>query len=214
MNVLHQWLLWFAQHVHSVEGMVLFVCFYAAATVLMLPASALTLLAGAVYGVAGLPLVWLGSNLGAGTAFILGRKVLHGFVSQRFGHTRWLRVLRQAIEQNGLQMVILLRLAVFIPFGAVNYCLSLTSLPLLTFFVGSFLGMLLPSLLYVYTGAVAGTLVEALAQQEQQTDATLALQMLGLVSVVLLLWLIRKSSTQLRQLEQRVEKATEEKPTQ
>ncbi|MEM7588919.1 MAG: TVP38/TMEM64 family protein [Myxococcota bacterium] len=212
MNVVQGWLQWFAQHVHSVEGMVVFVCFYATATVLVLPASALTLLAGAVYGLPwGLPLAWLGSNLGACTAFVLGRKFLHDFVSRRFGHSRWLKVLQKAIEQNGLQMVILLRLAVFIPFGAVNYCLSLTSLPLLTFVIGSFLGMLLPSVLYVYMGAVAGTLVQALAQQEQHTNAKLGLQLLGLVAAFLLLWLIRQSSKRLQQLERQAE-STQDTP--
>ncbi|MEM7402537.1 MAG: VTT domain-containing protein [Myxococcota bacterium] len=202
MGVMQDWLQWLTQHAHSVEGVLLFICCYAVGTMLIVPASALTLLTGAVYGLPGLLVVLLGSSLGSGIAFVLGRKLLHHFVRRHFGQSRWLKVLQQSIEQNGLQMVILLRLAVFLPFGAVNYSLSITSLPLATFLLGSLLGTLLPSLLYIHMGSVAGTLLQALAQQQQHTPAKLALQLLGLFATLLLLWLMRHSSKQLRQLEQ------------
>ncbi|MEM7495110.1 MAG: VTT domain-containing protein [Myxococcota bacterium] len=197
MQTLAAWIDLFAQEARSPLGVVVFIIGYVSAVALMIPGMPFTMLAGVLYGLpGGMLAASLSATLGASVAFLLGRWVLHDWVKRRFGHAHWLKTLEQAIARNGLHMVILLRLAVFIPFAAVNYGLSLTHVGLGTFALGSFLGMLLPVGLVVAVGATAGTLTRALAGVQDGNLETVGLlvQCLAIVSLALLVVLLRRAA--------------------
>lgn len=70
-------------------GQVLFVARYVAATVLLIPGSALGLGAGALFGVVrGSALVSFASTLGATCAFLLGRSLIFGSLARAVVETR------------------------------------------------------------------------------------------------------------------------------
>ncbi|MBI5201579.1 MAG: TVP38/TMEM64 family protein [Elusimicrobia bacterium] len=134
-----------------------FVALYAAAAVLMVPGSLLTLGAGAVFGpVKGAVLVWLAATLGSTLAFAAGRTIARGLVSRRLGADPRLAAVDAAISRDGWRVVLLLRLSPLFPYNALNYVLSLTGVTARDYVSATALGMIPGTLLYVYIGSLAG----------------------------------------------------------
>lgn len=65
------------------------------------------------------------------------------------------KAIDRAIADEGLKMVVLLRLSPLLPLSLSNYLYGLTSLELRPYVLGSWLGMLPGTFLYVQTGAVS-----------------------------------------------------------
>ncbi len=150
----------FAQWVDALGpwGPVAFVVGYAVAVVAFVPGSVLTLAAGAIFGlVEGTLVVFLGATLGSTAAFLVSRYIARGAVARRVEGDRRFAAIDSAVERQGRQIVFLLRLSPIFPFSLLNYALGLTRVRLVDYVVASF-GMLPGTLLYVYSGKVAGEL--------------------------------------------------------
>ena len=154
---------WIQRLVEWIEGAGLvgalaYAAAYILATVLLLPASLLTLGAGFAYGpLAGTLLVSPVSVTAATIAFLLGRTVARGWIAARVMRDARFAAVDAAIEREGLKIVILLRLSPVIPFGLLNYALGLTRVRLRDYVLGSFVGMLPATFLYVYLGSLVTT---------------------------------------------------------
>jgi uncharacterized membrane protein YdjX (TVP38/TMEM64 family) len=143
-------------------GPVAFVLGYVLATVAFVPGSVLTLAAGAIFGlVEGTLLVLLAATLGAIAAFLVARYFARDAVARRVEGDARFAAIDRAVERQGRRIVFLLRLSPVFPFNLLNYALGLTRVRLWDYAVAS-LGMLPGTLLYVYSGKVAGE-VAALA---------------------------------------------------
>lgn len=139
-------------------GPVAFVAGYALAVVAFVPGSLLTLAAGAIFGVLeGTALVLVGATLGSTAAFLLARSAAREAVARRVEGDRRFAAIDRAIEREGRRIVFLLRLSPVFPFNLLNYALGLTRVRLVDYVVAS-AGMLPGTLLYVYSGKVAGEL--------------------------------------------------------
>jgi uncharacterized membrane protein YdjX (TVP38/TMEM64 family) len=123
-------------------GPVIFVFAYAAATVLLVPASLLTLAAGFLFGpVLGTALVSLASTAGAAAAFLAGRYLARPAVERRIqGNPRFAAV-DAAIGRQGARIVLLLRLSPLFPFTLLNYALSLTKIEFGPYLAASWAGV-------------------------------------------------------------------------
>lgn len=154
--------------VHYVErlgvwGPVVFVLGYAAATVAFVPGSLLTLAAGALFGVArGALYVMLGATLGATLAFLVARYAARGAVERRLAADARFAAVDAAVAHRGLWVTFLLRLSPVLPFNLLNYALGVTRVRLLHYVLAC-AGMLPGTLLYVYTGRLAGDVARAAA---------------------------------------------------
>ncbi len=150
----------FAQWVDGLGawGPAAFVVGYAAAVVGFVPGSVLTLAAGAIFGlVEGTVVVFLGATLGSTLAFIISRYVARDAVARRVEGDRRFAAIDGAIERQGRRIVFLLRLSPVFPFSLLNYALGLTRVRLADYVLASF-GMLPGTILYVYSGRIAGEL--------------------------------------------------------
>jgi uncharacterized membrane protein YdjX (TVP38/TMEM64 family) len=145
----------------GVWGPVVFVLAYAAACVAFVPASLLTLAAGALFGVVrGTAFVLVGATLGATGAFLIARYVARDWVAAKVQRDPRFAAIDAAIEEQGRKVVFLLRLSPVIPFNVLNYALGLTKVRLVDFLIAS-VGMLPGTLLYVYSGKLAGVVAGA-----------------------------------------------------
>lgn len=136
-------------------GVAGFVVAYVAATALALPGAVLTLGAGFVYGpLYGTLLVSPTSVLAATVAFLLGRFVAREWVAQKVEADRRFSAVDAAVADSGFKVVSLLRLSPVIPFNLLNYALGLTRVSTRDYLLGSWLGMLPATVLYVYLGSV------------------------------------------------------------
>ena len=137
-------------------GPVMFILLYIVACVLLVPGSALTLAAGALFGV-----VWgsiytvVGSLLGATAAFLVGRHLARGWVAKKFAANEKFQAIDEAIGREGWKIVFLTRLSPVFPFAPLNYAFGLTRVSLRDYFFASWIGMLPGTVMYVYVGSLA-----------------------------------------------------------
>jgi pyruvate/2-oxoglutarate dehydrogenase complex dihydrolipoamide dehydrogenase (E3) component/uncharacterized membrane protein YdjX (TVP38/TMEM64 family) len=126
---------------------------YVVATALSLPgaATAMTLLAGALFGLGwGLVLVSFASSVGATLAFLTSRFLLRDTVQARFGDK--LAAIDAGIRRDGGFYLFTLRLIPIFPFFLVNLVMGLTPIRTRTFYWVSQLGMLAGTAVYVNAG--------------------------------------------------------------
>jgi uncharacterized membrane protein YdjX (TVP38/TMEM64 family) len=161
---------------------VIFIALYVLAAVLLVPASLLTLGAGAVFGLArGTLLVSLASTLAATVAFLLGRHLAREAVAGRIaGHERF-AALDRAVAAEGWKIVLLTRLSPVFPYTVLNYAFGLTPVKLGHYVLASWLGMLPGTVMYVYLGTLAGA---ATTGPRSRTTGEWALYGVGLAATV------------------------------
>ena len=137
-------------------GWLIFAVAYALACVLLIPASILTLAAGAIYGVAvGSAVVLAGATGGATASFLLARSVLRERVAAWVRGKPRLDALDRAVGKEGPKIVLLVRLTPVVPFTYVNYVFGLTRIGLAPYVAATFLGMIPATIAFVYVGAAA-----------------------------------------------------------
>jgi len=100
-------------------SMLVFTVLFAAAVVLLVPGMLLSIGSGAAFGlVAGSVVAWLGTVLGQGGAFLLGRYLLRdvvvGYLEKRVPH---FKALDAGISEDGWRLVLLLRLSPVLPYN-------------------------------------------------------------------------------------------------
>jgi len=165
---------------------------YAAGTVIIIPGTLLTAVAGLLYGVLmGVLIVSPASVLGATAAFILGRYVARDWVARKLQRAPKFIAIDRAIERNGFLVVLLMRLEpVFIPFALLNYGLGITRVRLRDYVLASWIGMLPATILYVYLGSIAGDVARLLHGDFSHSVITRWLFWLGLAATALLVLLL------------------------
>jgi uncharacterized membrane protein YdjX (TVP38/TMEM64 family) len=140
----------------GVWGPLVFMAAYALGTVLFVPGSALTLAAGALFGIGrGLVFAWCAATVGASLAFLVARYLARGAVEHRIAGNPRFAAIDRAVGQEGRKIVFLLRLSPVFPFTFLNFALGLTRVRFLDYLVAS-IGMIPGTLLYVYYGSVIG----------------------------------------------------------
>jgi uncharacterized membrane protein YdjX (TVP38/TMEM64 family) len=143
-------------------GPVAFVAIYAVAVVALIPASILTLAAGALFGLTrGTAFTLLGATLGSAGAFLVSRYIARKAVERRVAGDARFEAIDRAIGERGFLIVFLLRLSPVFPFSLLNYALGLTRVRLRDFLLAS-VGMIPGTLLYVYSGRIAGDVAAAI----------------------------------------------------
>jgi uncharacterized membrane protein YdjX (TVP38/TMEM64 family) len=135
-------------------GYIAFVAGYALCCVFLIPASALTLAAGAVFGfAAGSVVVTIGATLGAAAAFLLGRTVLRHRVENFVASRPRLQAVDRAIASEGVRLMLLMRLSGFPPFTWINYALSLTGVRFVPYVLTTLFGIIPGVLAFTWAGA-------------------------------------------------------------
>ena len=147
-------------------GPVIFVLIYVVSAVLLVPSSALTLSAGALFGMGlGSVLVSVGATLGATAAFLVGRYFARDWVAKKIEGNTAFAVIDRAVVAEGWKMVGLTRLSPAFPFTLLNYAFGLTRVSLRDYVLASWIGMMPGTVVYVYVGS----LVRASGERDRTT---------------------------------------------
>lgn len=140
-------------------GPLFLILLYVVATVMLFPATIVTLVAGALYGPwAGSFYVLVGSNIGASCAFWLARYFGFEFAKKAF-HTHFPKA-EVEIKKNGFLWTFGLRVLPITPFGIFNYLAGVTPLRWRDYALGSLIGMFPMTFLYVTLGSAIGEISE------------------------------------------------------
>jgi len=189
-------------HALGAIGPVVYALAYVALTVLLFPASLVTVGAGTLFGLKiGLVVVLIGANLGALCSFLLARTFLRRRVTHWTESNPKFRFLDEAIGRQGFKMVLLCRLSPIFPFILLNYFLGLTAVRVVAYVLANLLGMLPAMFLLVYIGATARDALEA--QPAAADFYQQALKFIGLAATVVIVVVVtRMARRALRQAEQ------------
>lgn len=162
-------------------GSIIFIAIYILATVLFIPGSALTLGAGAVFGVVrGSIYVSNGSTLGATCAFLVGRYLAHDAIARKIEGNGRFAAIDKAVAGEGWKIVGLTRLSPVFPFTLLNYAFGLTQVKLRDFVLASWIGMMPGTVMYVYIGSLA----QAASGERERTIGEWVLYGVGLLATV------------------------------
>ncbi len=166
-------------------GGIAFIGIYIIATVAFLPGSILTLGAGVIFGVIlGSLYVFIGATLGATAAFLVGRYLARGWVTNKISDNKKFAAIDKAVGKEGLKIVLLTRLSPIFPFNLLNYALGITGVSLQDYFLGS-VGMIPGTIMYVYIGSLAGNL--AFIGSESKPDNMIlhwVIKIIGLIATI------------------------------
>ncbi|UCE50059.1 MAG: TVP38/TMEM64 family protein [Phycisphaerales bacterium] len=150
---------WLIQALEWTQGLgiwayVFVVAFYIVACVFLLPGSVLTLGAGFLFQLLGGAItVSIGSTLGACAAFWIGRTVARNWIADKVAANEKFAAIDEAVAGQGFKIVLLTRLSPIFPFNLLNYAFGLTKISFWKYALGSWIGMIPGTIMYVYFGA-------------------------------------------------------------
>jgi uncharacterized membrane protein YdjX (TVP38/TMEM64 family) len=188
----------------GVWGVLLFILVYIIATVLLFPASILTVGAGFIFGVLlGTMIVWIAATAGAALAFLIARYLARDQIEHKIANNPRFKRIDRAIAERGAKLVFLLRLSPLIPFNLSNYFYGLTSVKFWSYVLASWIGMLPGTLLYVYLGAAGKAgLSGAAGQTSGRSPWEYVLFGIGLIATAIVtVWVTRIARKELSKTE-------------
>ncbi|MFC1705937.1 TVP38/TMEM64 family protein [Planctomycetota bacterium] len=166
---------------------------YILACVLFLPGSVLTLAAGFLFGLGtGVVVVIAGSNVGAWASFLIGRTVGRGWIEEKTARNQRFRAIDQAVRNEGLKIVFLTRLSPVLPFNLLNFGFGATGVSFRDYALGSVVGMLPGTVMYVYLGSAAQSLARVLAGEVTGGLTLTLLKGFGLVATIVVTVLVTR----------------------
>ncbi len=174
-----------------------FIIIYIIATVAFLPGSILTLGGGVLFGVfQGSIYVFLGATIGATLAFLVGRYLARGWISQKIAGNQKFSAIDKAVGKEGLKIVLLTRLSPIFPFNLLNYGLGVTGVSLKDYVLGS-VGMIPGTIMYVYIGSLAGSIATLGGEQpEANPVAQWTIRIIGFIATVAVTLYVTKIARQ------------------
>lgn len=188
------WLAVFQEYVRDLGpgGWALYAGMYAVCVVLFVPASVLTLGAGAIYGLTvGVGVVLVGASVGATLAFLLARTLARSRVEKMTEGNARFGALDRAIAKEGAKIVFLVRLAPVFPFTYINYAFGLTGIGTLGYVGATVVGMIPGTFAYVYLGTAAAGAATAGGADQAQT----LVQILGAIAALVVTIFVARLAT-------------------
>jgi uncharacterized membrane protein YdjX (TVP38/TMEM64 family) len=165
----------------GILGPVFVAAFYVLACVLLLPGSILTLGSGFLFKVVvGSITVSIGSTLGACAAFLVGRTVARKWIAGKVAKNEKFAAIDEAVAQQGFKIVLLTRLSPVFPFNILNYAFGLTKISFWKYALGSWIGMMPGTIMYVYFGAGLRSLADVAAGNVEKKTAGTVFFWLGM----------------------------------
>src|SRR5262245_59760131 len=138
-----------------------FMVVYIVTVAFSLPAATvLTIASGFLFGaVWGTVLVIISATLGATILFSIARTILSDVLRARAG--AWLQRLEAGFREHALSYLLVLRLVPIFPFFIINLVPAFLGVPLPSFILGTFLGIIPGTFVYATAGAGLGSVLDA-----------------------------------------------------
>ena len=158
---------------------------YGIAATLFVPASALSLAAGVMFGVwLGSAAVWLGATLAIVLSFLIARYAARSRVEALAETNPRFAAIDRAIGEQGWKIVALMRLSPVFPFTLQNYLFGVTAIRFWPSCIASAVAIVPGTFLYVYLGYAGGQAAAAVGGAPRTDALRLGLQLAGLLATV------------------------------
>ena len=138
-----------------------FMAVYIVTVALSLPgATVLSIASGFLFGVVwGTVVVVISATLGGTVLFVIAKTTFGDALRARAG--AWLHRLEAGFREHALSYLIVLRLVPLFPFFVINLVPAFLGVPLSTFVLGTFVGIIPGSFVYTSVGAGLGSIFDA-----------------------------------------------------
>jgi uncharacterized membrane protein YdjX (TVP38/TMEM64 family) len=145
----------------GVRAALVFMAIYTTAVAFSLPgATVLSITGGFLFGtVWGTVCIVISATLGATVLFLIAKTALGDAWRARAGP--WLQNMEAGFRDNALSYLLVLRLVPLFPFFIVNLVPALLGVPLSTYVLGTFVGIIPGALVYATVGAGLGSIFDA-----------------------------------------------------
>ena len=145
----------------GVRAALLFMAIYTTAVAFSLPgATVLSITGGFLFGtVWGTVCIVVSATLGATVLFLIAKTAFGDALRARAGP--WLQNMEAGFRDNALSYLLVLRLVPLFPFFMVNLVPALLGIPLSTYVLGTFVGIIPGALVYATVGAGLGSIFDA-----------------------------------------------------
>jgi len=120
-----------------------------------LPTLYFSTLCGYLYGMTeGFFLAWIGMTIGLFASFIWGRFLFRAYFVKQYGHKKIIKRLEALLQRYHLWAVVFTRSSFIFPYNILNYAYSITAIKTSTYLIGSAIGIIIPTIIMVYTGSL------------------------------------------------------------
>ncbi len=145
---------------HAILAIALYLLIYAASTAASLPGGAiLSVTGGFLFGPwLGAAYVVVAATVGATAVFLVARSTIGDFLRAKAEPA--LRKMERGFQKNALSYLLVLRLIPLFPFWLVNLVPALLGVPLRTYVIGTFLGIIPGVLVFTLAGAGLGSVFD------------------------------------------------------
>ena len=153
---------------HATASVLAYVAVYAILASLSLPGCPIvTATGGLMFGwlVGGAAAV-VGATMGATLLFLIARSAVGGMLSERTAP--WLTKLRQGFKEDALSYLLFLRLVPAFPFWFVNIAPAVLGVPLKTYVIGTFFGIIPATFAFASAGAGLDSVIMAAKAEHAQ----------------------------------------------
>jgi uncharacterized membrane protein YdjX (TVP38/TMEM64 family) len=155
----------------------------------------LTFLCGYVYGVGpGFLAAWAGKTAGAYSGFVVSRWLLRNGRGARWLANPKMAPFIRGIDSEPIWIVGLSRLSPLLPYNVLNYVFGVTHVPVGKYLLASSVAMAPTALLYVYVGAAAHGLVNAIDGQGEVKLFEWVLFVVGLAATIAVVVLLKRAA--------------------
>lgn len=159
---------------------------YGLAATLFIPASALSLAAGLLFGIwLGTMVVWLGATLAMALSFLIARHAARARVESIARTRPRFAAVDRAVGEQGWKIVALVRLSPVFPFTLQNYLFGISAIPFWSYLASSTAFVIPGVFLYVYLGYAGGETAVAVGSAGATDSLKLTLQLVGLLATVI-----------------------------
>lgn len=132
-------------------GYIIYIFLFVLVAVFMIPASAITIVAGLTFGpILGGILALLGSTIGAIVAFLIAKYLARDKILSKFEGNAIFSKIEKGVEENGTSFLILTRLVPIFPYNVQNYAYGVTSIKTPVYSLVTFICMAPGAFIYAY----------------------------------------------------------------
>jgi uncharacterized membrane protein YdjX (TVP38/TMEM64 family) len=184
---------------HSLLAPLIFMLIYVAAVAFSLPGGAIMTIAGGfLFGtIATASMVVVSATLGATILFVVAKTAVGDVLRAKAGP--WIGKMAQGFQDNALCYLLFLRLIPAFPFFVVNLVPAFLGVPLGTYVIGTFFGIIPGTLAFAFFGASVGDLLDSseafspsLILTPQLWAALIALGVIALLPIAYKKWKSRR----------------------
>ncbi|MBS4539519.1 TVP38/TMEM64 family protein [Clostridium sp. D2Q-11] len=135
---------------------IIYVIIYMVAVAFALPGIPLTLISGPLFGLWwGTLLVLIGANLGAQITFLISRYLGKDVVEKLIRTDGFVYKISNKVKENGLMVMLYIRILPIFPYNVINYLMGMTPIKYRDYTLGSILGMIPGTFIFVYLSTTA-----------------------------------------------------------